>query len=183
VPAADKAQNLATVDDREDDPVAESVDETAGAGDGGDSGSHHLLAGDTALPEMIDQSGRAGGGLSGLVTLIVDEIMAKTLREIGLTPRRFTGKINWVQMTSVLTTTTTSSTPRNGCVSPWPGSSQRGLAAAPWLPGQSGLPSTPTRAGYGGHTISMPIEDMLESPTWIAVATGDRPLSVQKAPA
>ena len=27
-----------------------------------------------------------------------------------------------------------SSTPRNGCVSPWPGSSQRGLAAAPWLP-------------------------------------------------
>ena len=48
---------------------------------------------------------------------------------------RFTGKINWVQLTSVLTTTTTSSTPRNGCVSPWPVSSQRGLAAAPWLPG------------------------------------------------
>lgn len=48
---------------------------------------------------------------------------------------RFTGKINWVQLTSVLTTTTTSSTPRNGCVSPRPGSSQHGLAAAPWLPG------------------------------------------------
>jgi hypothetical protein len=30
----------------------------------------------------------------------------------------FTGKINWAGMTSVLTTTATSSTPRNGCVSP-----------------------------------------------------------------
>jgi hypothetical protein len=61
------------------------------------------------------------------VTTVVADYTAKE--------SRFTGKINWAQVTSVLTTTTTSSTARNGCVSPWPGSSQRGLAAAPWLPG------------------------------------------------
>ena len=35
---------------------------------------------------------------------------------------RFTGKIGWVQMTSVTRTTTTSSTRRSGWGSPWPGS-------------------------------------------------------------
>jgi hypothetical protein len=44
-------------------------------------------------------------------------------------------------------------------------------------PAGSGLPSTPSaqhthRAGYGGHTTNMPIEDMLETPTWIALAHG-----------
>ena len=38
VAAADEPENLAVVDDREDDPVAEPVDETAGAGDGGHPG-------------------------------------------------------------------------------------------------------------------------------------------------
>jgi hypothetical protein len=41
----------------------------------------------------------------------------------------------------------------------------------------TGLPSTPSaqhthRAGYGGHTTNMPIEDLLETPTWIALAHG-----------
>jgi hypothetical protein len=39
------------------------------------------------------------------------------------------------------------------------------------------------RAGYGGHTTSMPIEDMLETPTWIAIAHRGPSLSVQETPA
>jgi hypothetical protein len=72
---------------------------------------------------------------------------------------RFTGKINWVQLTSVLTTMTTSSTPRNGCMSPRPGSSQHGLAAAPWLPG---LPVV----------FSPALEPLIVAGTNISVAVG-----------
>src|SRR5829696_2510370 len=68
VPAANKAENLAVVDDREHDAVAEPVDETAGAGDGGHPGGGHFLAGDSAAAKMVDQSGPAGRRLAGQET-------------------------------------------------------------------------------------------------------------------
>jgi hypothetical protein len=84
VPAADKAENLATVDDREDDPVAEPVNLTAGAGDGCDSGDDHLLAADPTVPEMINQPGLPGRRLPRPETPIIDQILTEPLREIGL---------------------------------------------------------------------------------------------------
>jgi hypothetical protein len=47
VPAADEPQNLAVADDREHDAVAELVDETGCAANGGHPGGGHLLAGDS----------------------------------------------------------------------------------------------------------------------------------------
>src|SRR5215207_9164514 len=65
VSAANKAENLAVVDDREHDAVAEPVDETAGAGDGGHPGGGHFIASDFAAAEMVDQSGPTGWCLPG----------------------------------------------------------------------------------------------------------------------
>jgi hypothetical protein len=45
------------LDDWEDDPVAEPVDEMAGAGEGCDSGSDRFLSGYSTLAEMINQPG------------------------------------------------------------------------------------------------------------------------------
>ena len=65
VPAADEAENLLVVDDREDDPVTEPVDETTGAGDGCYSGGGHFLIGDAPAAQMVDQWGPAGWRLAG----------------------------------------------------------------------------------------------------------------------
>ena len=66
VASADEPEHLSVVvGDGEDDPVAEAVDESAGAGGGGDPGGEHLLVGDAAAVEVVDQPGPAGRGLAG----------------------------------------------------------------------------------------------------------------------
>jgi hypothetical protein len=57
VAASEKAEDLVVLDDWEDDPVAEPVDEMAGAGEGCDSGSDRFLSGYSTLAEMINQPG------------------------------------------------------------------------------------------------------------------------------
>ena len=83
VPAADKPENLPVVDDREDDAVAEPVDEMAGAGNGGHPGGGHLLAGDSAAAEMVDQSGPAGRGLAGPEAQVIGQVLAEPVSRVG----------------------------------------------------------------------------------------------------
>ena len=59
------------------DAVAEPVDETAGAGDGGHAGGGHFLAGDSAAAEMVDQSGPAGRGLAGPEAHVIGQVLAE----------------------------------------------------------------------------------------------------------
>ena len=87
VPAADEPENLAVVDDREHDAVAEPVDETAGAGDGGHPGGGHLLAGDSAAAEMADQSGPAGRGLAGPEAHVIGQVLAEPVGEVLACPQ------------------------------------------------------------------------------------------------
>ena len=88
VPAADEPENLAVVDDREHDAVAEPVDETAGAGDGGHAGGGHFLAGDSAAAEMVDQSGPAGRGLAGPEAQVIGQVLAEPVGEVWPVPMR-----------------------------------------------------------------------------------------------
>jgi hypothetical protein len=66
MPSTNESQNLAVVDDREDDPVAEAVDEPAGAWHGGDTGGDHFVVADPKTPEVVDEVGPASGCLTGL---------------------------------------------------------------------------------------------------------------------
>ena len=52
VAAGDEPEDLAVVDDRQDEPVAEPVDDRAGPGPGDEAGEFHFLVGDAV----------AGGG-------------------------------------------------------------------------------------------------------------------------
>ena len=88
VSAADEPEHLAVVDDREDDAVAEPVDETAGAGDGGHPGGDHLLVGDAAAAEMVDQSGPAGRGLAGPEARVIGQVLAEPVSAGRPVPRR-----------------------------------------------------------------------------------------------
>jgi hypothetical protein len=86
VPAANEADDLAVVDDREHDAVAEPVDETAGAGNGGHSGGGHFIAGDSAAAEMINQSGPAGRGLAGPEAYVIGQVLAEPVGQILVSP-------------------------------------------------------------------------------------------------
>ncbi len=70
------------------DAVAEPVDETAGAGDGGHAGGDHLLVGDSAAAEVVDQSGPAGRGLAGPEARVIGQVLTEPVGEVGLSPRR-----------------------------------------------------------------------------------------------
>jgi len=86
VPAADEPEDLPVVDDREDDAVAEPVDETAGAGDGGHAGGGHFIAGDSAAAEMVDQSGPAGRGLAGPEAYVFGQVLAEPVGQVLVSP-------------------------------------------------------------------------------------------------
>lgn len=83
----DEAEDVPVVDDQEHHAVAEPVDETAGAGDGG-PGDDHLLPGDSAAAQMINQSGPAVRRLAGSEAQVVDQIQVEPAYEICLSPRR-----------------------------------------------------------------------------------------------
>ena len=53
MPSTNESKHLAVVDDREDDPVPEAVDEPAGACHGGDTGDDHFVVADPMSPEVI----------------------------------------------------------------------------------------------------------------------------------
>jgi len=57
MPSTDESKNLAVVDDREDDPVPEPVDQPAGACGDGDTGDQHFLVGDPEVSEVVDEVG------------------------------------------------------------------------------------------------------------------------------
>src|SRR5829696_498080 len=86
VSAADKAENLPVVDDREHDAVAEPVDEPAGAGDGGHAGGGHFLTGDSAAAEMVDQSGPAGRCLAGPEAYVIGQVLAEPVGQVLVSP-------------------------------------------------------------------------------------------------
>jgi hypothetical protein len=88
MPPTDESKHLAVVDDWEDDPVPEAVDEPAGACHGGDTGDDHFVVADPMLPEVVGEVGPAGGCLPGLESGVVGDVLAEPVGQIFLAPRR-----------------------------------------------------------------------------------------------
>src|SRR4051812_14831456 len=88
MPSTDESKHVTVVDDREDDPVAEAVDESAGVGYRSDTGHDHLIVTDTLLSEVVDEVGPAGGCLAGLKSGVVADVLAESVGQIVLPPRR-----------------------------------------------------------------------------------------------
>jgi hypothetical protein len=84
--STDESENLAVVADREDDPVAEPVDQPAGACGDGHTGDQHFLIGDPAPPQMINEVGPAGGCVTGLEPDVVADVCAEPVGQIMLPP-------------------------------------------------------------------------------------------------
>jgi hypothetical protein len=59
-PSTNESEDLAVVDDREDDPVPEAVDQQTGACGDGDTGDQHFV-GDPVPPNVVDEVGPACG--------------------------------------------------------------------------------------------------------------------------
>ena len=87
MPSTNESENLAVMDDREDDPVAEPVDQPAGACGDGDTGDHHFFVGDPVPPEVVDEVGPACGCLTGLESEVVGDVLAEPVGQILLRPR------------------------------------------------------------------------------------------------
>ena len=86
VSSTDEAEDLAVTDDREDDPVAEAVDQPAGACHSGDTGDRHFLIGDPVPPKVINEVGPAGGCVTGLEPDVVADVCAEPVGQIMLRP-------------------------------------------------------------------------------------------------
>ena len=86
-PSTNESENLAVMDDREDDPVPEPVDQPAGACDDGDTGDQHFFVGDPVPPEVVDEVGPACGCLTGLESVVVGDVLAEPVGQILLPPR------------------------------------------------------------------------------------------------
>ena len=85
--STDESEDLAVMDDREDDPVAEPVDQPAGACHGGDTGDRHFFVGDPVPPQVINEVGPAGGCVTGLEPDVVGDVCAEPVGQIMLRPR------------------------------------------------------------------------------------------------
>ena len=85
-PSTHESENLAVMDDREDDLVPEPVDQPTGAC-GGDTGDQHFFVGDPVPPEVVDEAGPACGCLTGLESVVVGELLAEPVGQILLRPR------------------------------------------------------------------------------------------------
>jgi hypothetical protein len=84
--SADEPEDLAVVDHREHDPVAEAVDQPPGAGLAGDAGGQHLGVGDPVAAQLVDQVGPARWGLAGAEVLVAGEVDPEPFREVAATP-------------------------------------------------------------------------------------------------
>jgi len=84
--STDESEDLAVVDDREDDPVAETVDQSAGACKSGDTGDGHFLIGDPVPPQMVNEVGPAGGCVTGLEPGVVGDVSAEPVGQVLLRP-------------------------------------------------------------------------------------------------
>jgi hypothetical protein len=76
------------MDDGEDDPVPEAVDELAGACGHGDAGDHHFFIGDSVPPEVVHEVGPARGCLTGLESGVVGDVLDRTDRPDSAAPTR-----------------------------------------------------------------------------------------------
>ena len=85
--APDKAEHVALVLDGEHHAVAEPVDQTSGAGAGGDPGGQHLLVAHPVPTQVVDQVRPAGWGLPGPEVRLAGEVVAESVGEVQLAPR------------------------------------------------------------------------------------------------
>src|SRR5665647_837486 len=77
VSASDEAEDLAVVNDREDDPVTEPVDQPAGAGCSGHARGEHLLVGNTMTTQMVDQARPTVRGLTRTEVWVFEQVGAE----------------------------------------------------------------------------------------------------------
>src|SRR4029453_6893783 len=56
-PSPNESENLAVMDDREDDPGREPGAQPAGACSDSDTGDHHFFVGGPVPPEVVDEAG------------------------------------------------------------------------------------------------------------------------------
>src|SRR5215212_10612682 len=88
MPSTNESKHLTVVDDREDDPIPEAVDQPAGAGHGGDTGNDHFLVADPVTPKVVDEVGPADGCLTGLEPGVISDVLTEPVSQILLPPRR-----------------------------------------------------------------------------------------------
>jgi hypothetical protein len=72
--AADEPEDLPVRDDGEEESVAEAVDESAGAGDGGQAGGGEFLVGDAVASQVGGKGGPGVRGLSGSVVGVAGKV-------------------------------------------------------------------------------------------------------------
>jgi len=77
--------------DGQDEPVAEPVDEPAGAGLGRQASLEQLGVGGAAGAQVLDQVGPAGGGVTGREPGVAGQVGAQALLEVLLRPRPAVG--------------------------------------------------------------------------------------------
>ena len=73
-------------EDREQDPVAEPVDEAAGAGGDGQAGGEQLGVAHAAAAEVVGQAGPPGGGLPRPVERVAVQVDTEPLEEVVPSP-------------------------------------------------------------------------------------------------
>jgi hypothetical protein len=86
-PSPNESENLAIMDDREDEPVPEPVDQPAGACDDTDTGDQHFFVGDPVPPEVVDEAGPTCGSLTSLESVVVSDVLTEPVGQILLRPR------------------------------------------------------------------------------------------------
>ena len=65
------------MDDREEEPVAEPVDQPTGACHSGDTGDQHFFVADPTAAEVVDEVGPACGCVTGLESLVVGQLLTE----------------------------------------------------------------------------------------------------------
>jgi hypothetical protein len=95
VPASDEAENLAVVNDGQDQPVPEPIDDPPIPGPGDDSGELHLLFGDAVLAKVPGEGGPAVGGVAGQEAGVVGDVDAESFGQVCPAPtlRRVLGAV------------------------------------------------------------------------------------------
>ena len=86
-PSTNESENLAVVDDREDDLVPEAVDQPAGACGDNHTGNQHFFVGDPVPPKVVDKVGPACGCLTGLESVVAGQLLTEPVGQIVLPPR------------------------------------------------------------------------------------------------
>src|SRR4051812_18408105 len=86
VASADEAEDLAVVDDREDQPVPEAVDQPTVPRRGGEAAGGHLRLVDAFGSEVLDEGGPSVRRVSGLEVAVAGQLDPEPVTEVGLRP-------------------------------------------------------------------------------------------------